>query len=220
MYICSYKQKGDIMCKICTKCKKDKEITQFYEYTHSNGKKYRKSVCKSCFDLLAKPYMKVYLSKQEIKDKLNNRRRELNKLDKNKLIKAAIARKSLENNIEQNMISRARRRAKLNNLEFSITKEDIIIPKYCHLLEIPIFLGTKKNYKSSPSIDRIDPLKGYTKDNIRVISMLANTMKNCASKQMLESFSKNIMNYLNNNDIVRTIENIESIESEDKELQR
>lgn len=208
------------MYKICTKCKENKEITEFYEYTHSNGRKYRKSVCKICFNTLIRPYIKVYSSKQEVKDKLNSRRRELNKLEKNKLKKAMIARKSLEKNIEQNMISRARRRAKLNNLEFSITKEDIIIPKYCPLLEIPIFIGTKKEYKNSPSIDRIDPLKGYTKDNIKIISMLANTMKNCASKQMLESFSKNIMNYLNNNDIVRTIENTESIESEDKELQR
>ena len=42
-------------------------------------------------------------------------------------------------------------------------------------------------------------------------------MKNKASEKQLIIFSQNIKNYLNNKEIVRTIENKKSIESGDKE---
>jgi hypothetical protein len=66
----------------------------------------------------------------------------------------------------------------------------------------------------TPTIDRIDRSKGYTKDNICIVSMLANSMKNAASPQELFTFSKTIINYINK-DIVQPIE--KSIELEDKE---
>ena len=43
-------------------------------------------------------------------------------------------------------------------------------------------------------------------------------MKNNATLEMLLNFSKNIQTYMLGEDIVQTIENNESIESEDKEL--
>ena len=43
-------------------------------------------------------------------------------------------------------------------------------------------------------------------------------MKKDANLQELEEFCKNILNYMNNEDIVRPIENGKSIELEDKEL--
>ena len=41
-------------------------------------------------------------------------------------------------------------------------------------------LGSKNNYLT-PSIDRIDPKKGYVKDNIIVVSMRANRIKTDAT---------------------------------------
>ena len=41
-------------------------------------------------------------------------------------------------------------------------------------------LGSKNN-DLTPSIDRIDPKKGYVKDNIIVVSMRANRIKNDAT---------------------------------------
>jgi hypothetical protein len=69
--------------------------------------------------------------------------------------------------------NKAKYRAKMFNLEFSIEVSDVVIPEFCPVLSIPIIQGTD----NSPSIDRIDPKRGYTKDNIAVISIRANMGK-------------------------------------------
>lgn len=66
-------------------------------------------------------------------------------------------------------------------------------------------------------MDKIIPEKGYVKGNVRVISALANLMKNNATIEQLINFSKNIISYINGEDIVQTTENNESVELQDKE---
>lgn len=81
---------------------------------------------------------------------------------------------------EYKLFSYARTRAKEKNLKFTITIDDIKIPKCCPLLDIPLEVGAKYCQQNSPSLDRIDPRKGYVPDNIWVISFRANTIKcNC-----------------------------------------
>ena len=87
----------------------------------------------------------------------------------------------------------------------------------CELLNIPLNWNDGPRDKNTPSLDRIIPELGYVKGNVKIISNLANTMKNCASAQELLTFSKNINKYMNKEDIVRPAENIESAEQEDKE---
>lgn len=190
------------MTKICKKCSIEKSIDSFYEVNHPNGRKYRKSVCKTCFSANSKPYIEKWIKKEETKVKINKRKRELAVLPENKVKKKEQSRKYLENNIEKVILSRTKKRAKQLNLPFNLTINDIIIPKMCPILEIPLFIGTKESYKNSPSIDKIIPELGYIQGNIKIISMLANMMKNSADVDLLTKFSKNIINYLNNDEIV------------------
>jgi len=99
-------------------------------------------------------------------------------------------------NFTGTLVTRAKLRASKLGIPFDLSKEDIIIPDVCPLLEVPLTFGTKDNYLFTPSLDRIEPLKGYTKSNVRVISMLANTMKSNATKDQLLTFTKNIGTYM------------------------
>lgn len=83
----------------------------------------------------------------------------------------------------------AKSRAMKKSLEFSVSLEDIIIPEIC-----PVFLTPMvRHTRYAPSLDRIDCTKGYTPDNIQVISKLANTMKNNATEEELQKFAKWIL---------------------------
>lgn len=74
-----------------------------------------------------------------------------------------------------------RERAKRSGLEFNLTLEDLIPPKVCPVLGIPLFYGAGKLSDNSPSVDRVDPAKGYTKENVQIISYRANSIKRNAT---------------------------------------
>lgn len=90
------------------------------------------------------------------------------------------------------MWQRAKNRAKDKDIDFSISLEDIIIPDVCPILGIKLkeHKGISGGRKDSPSLDRIDNSKGYIKDNIRVISHLANQMKCHSSVEEMKKFAK------------------------------
>lgn len=87
----------------------------------------------------------------------------------------------------------AKRRAKLNGLEFNLTGEDIIIPERCPVLDIKL-QHNKTLSDTSPSLDRIDTNKGYVKGNVMIISFRANRIKNDASLEELEKILKYVKN--------------------------
>ena len=74
---------------------------------------------------------------------------------------------------ESRLLISARQRAKKKGIECTITQDDILIPDICPVFKVPLL----KNTPYAPSIDRLDNSKGYTPDNIRVISLRANMMK-------------------------------------------
>ena len=120
-------------------------------------------------------------------------------------------RESRLRNFVHSMWKAAKKRASERDLEFNIEESDIVIPDVCPILEVPLKFGTKGNYDYSPSLDRIDNTKGYIKGNIQVISKKANTMKNSATLQELQTFCKNILRYS------PSYTEKESIELKDKE---
>ncbi len=92
------------------------------------------------------------------------------------------------------MHQRSKVRAKKFNREFNLEIDDIKIPTHCPILGIELTpkIGAGGG-QNSPSLDRIDSSKGYTKDNIQVVSSLANRMKNDANKDQLIHFANWIL---------------------------
>jgi len=90
----------------------------------------------------------------------------------------------------------AKYRSKKKNLLFNITEEDVlnIAPEYCPITNQKLHYIHKKfnkDYMNCASIDRVDSSKGYTKDNVRVISLRANILKSsCSFEDLL-----NLQNY-------------------------
>lgn len=74
--------------------------------------------------------------------------------------------------------------------EFTILPEDIIIPETCPYLGVRLNSGEPEAWAS---LDRLDSSKGYVKGNIQVISILANQMKNRATKEQLIAFAKGVL---------------------------
>lgn len=154
----------EIIVRKCCKCKLEKPLHEF----NKNKTKYL-GICYEC---------------KECNNKYN---KEYRKSGKNKKCKSYIRRKQYSReyyiaNREYEIWRHAKKRAKLNNLEFSIEIDDIIVPSICPVLGIPI-IGDKGRCDNSPSLDRIDNTKGYTKDNICVISWRANNIKHVGTAE-------------------------------------
>lgn len=94
--------------------------------------------------------------------------------------------------VEYALYSGCKARAKKDNLSFDLDLTDILIPATCPVLGIPISRGNKFHTQASPSIDRFDNTKGYTKENIRIISRRANCLKNDATVEEM----KKVLNYM------------------------
>ncbi len=74
-----------------------------------------------------------------------------------------------------------------NSVPFDLIEEDILVPERCPVLGIELSINESRSSKdNSPSIDRIDPTLGYTKDNVIVISLKANRIKNNATFEEFE----------------------------------
>lgn len=91
------------------------------------------------------------------------------------------------------LLNSARQRASIKGLEFSITVDDIKIPKFCPVLGIELRASERagtlpiNKLQASPTIERIDNRLGYTPQNICVISHRANRLKCNGTLQELKA---------------------------------
>lgn len=92
----------------------------------------------------------------------------------------------MNRNPEKVLLYAAKQRARMKNLPFSLVESDIVIPSICPVLGIPIARGHRNYHDNSPTIDQWIPGKGYTKENIIIMSFRANRLKNNASIDELE----------------------------------
>lgn len=173
--------------KYCPICQEIKISDEFYKSTKGLSTDGLQFLCSDCYNYhnnINKGRDKNYFRKlranndPEFKDHL-------------RILKIENSRK----NHISTMLANAKKRAEKRGLEFNLNKEDIIIPELCPILKIPFIIGTKENYDFTPTIDRIDNSKGYTLDNIQIVTNKANTMKNSADFNMLTNFA----DYINKN---------------------
>lgn len=97
------------------------------------------------------------------------------------------------------LVQNARNRAKRNGIEFTITYKDFMAITHCPLLGILLDFATegKGGKDNSPSIDRIDPSKGYVPGNVWVISYRANRIKSDSTIEELEMILSNLRKMTN-----------------------
>lgn len=95
-------------------------------------------------------------------------------------------------------IARLKQSAAKRGIEFSLTTEDLMElgrPKYCKYLEVELDYTAEGLQPNSPSVNRIDPAKGYIVGNIEIISNKANSMLLNASYGELMAFVRNVALY-------------------------
>lgn len=74
------------------------------------------------------------------------------------------------------MWQRARQRSQRLKVPFALPRDGLIIPSVCPVLGVPLEVGERRS-ECSPSLDRIDPARGYVPGNVRVLSDRANRLK-------------------------------------------
>lgn len=151
--------------KKCTICLMELPLSRFTnDISKKDGKR---PDCKECFRIRRNSH---YHKNKEI---IAEKRRTPEYRKKN----AESKRKYNKRHPEQYLLDKARERAKNIGVSFSLTTDDIFIPNRCPILNIELRPGNGKLHDCSPTIDRIVPSLGYTKDNIAVISWKANKIK-------------------------------------------
>ncbi len=91
----------------------------------------------------------------------------------------------------------AKARAKKFNLDFSVLESELSMPEVCPILGIKLNYGAGKgNDYNRASLDRIDNTKGYTKDNIQIISLRANVIKRDATLDELIKITNYMKKYV------------------------
>lgn len=83
-------------------------------------------------------------------------------------------------------------RVKKRGVEFSLTEDDIVVPVFCPVLGISIAFEDGPRRDSTPSIDRIDPKKGYVPGNVQVVSWRANKIKQDATLDELRAWVRHL----------------------------
>lgn len=80
------------------------------------------------------------------------------------------------------LLTVARCRAKRKGLLFAIKESDFAaVPTLCPVLGIEVRQGKGSRDPNALSLDRLDSRKGYTPENVRLISLRANHLKSNAT---------------------------------------
>jgi len=162
-----------MVAQTCRTCGVEKPLSEYWKQT--NRKSGFQSECRSC------------MGGRQNRWRRNNRER-AREISNNAL------KKTRRGNPVKAMLAGLRWRARQLGLEFNLSPSDIVIPEKCPVLGIPLKSAYGQSSRRigydrdcAPSVDRIDNSRGYTRDNIIVVSFKANRIKSNASVDELEA---------------------------------
>lgn len=157
----------DVLTKVCSKCKTEKPLDEFHN--HKGALWGKKSSCIPCAKMVRE------LARQ------NNPELRLREIDRGRIYYKKRTPESIA-------FLAAKSRAKKKNLAFDLELEDIVIPSHCPVFGIRLVRRSGRDSRddNSPSLDRIDNTKGYTRDNSVWMSWKANRLKNNSTFEELQ----------------------------------
>lgn len=147
--------------KVCTGCGKDKSLEAFYIDRRTRK---HMSRCKACRGAS----VVAWQQDEAVREARSRKEKERRDRDPVGLL-----------------LSLAKQRAKRRGLPFTLVREDIVIPERCPVLGLLLERGQRKLKDASPTLDRLDPCKGYVPGNIAVISWRANKVRGDATREEL-----------------------------------
>ncbi len=165
--------KGNLL--LCNKCHTYKPVSEFNKnHTKNKERLYYGYCCKQCTNLRQKNHDISLSNDKKLKRCINAR------------------------------LLGAKDRAKTQGLEFNITLEYLLyLWNYqkgkCALSDLNMTYELKvRRVPTNVSIDKIDHTKGYTMDNIQLVCMACNQIKNDLSNEDMYKFCKAIVNKYEN----------------------
>jgi hypothetical protein len=110
--------------------------------------------------------------------------------DANRPAHNEMRRRHRANNLVATLVREARARARKQGIKFTITLHDIPpMGEQCPLLGHPFPPSDVRKTPFSPSLDRIDPRKGYVPGNVWIVGYRANRIKNDATADELQQIA-------------------------------
>ncbi len=103
--------------------------------------------------------------------------------DKRKKFLSRKSRQSMEwqaRNPARTLLTTTKTRARLKGLEWGLTDEYFygrLAPMRCEVSGLPLIFDGRKHGPWRPSVDKIDPNKGYTPDNVQIVCWIYNRAK-------------------------------------------
>lgn len=175
--------KAGKLLRTCTQCGAERSaVTHFYEYGGKRERRVR-SICKTCHaangSAARKRRWKQYKAQQSERYYASQKLR------------------------AYQLWHRAKRRAEVSNLEFSLTRswvEELLAYGVCQVTGIAFDLSKSTRTRQNPlcpTIDRINPALGYTPSNSRMVTWIYNRAKGDGTDAEVLAFAKVVLNALN-----------------------
>lgn len=166
----------------CYHCQIEKPCSEFHKWNSSKSTRKYQTFCKEC------------KKNTNYKRDPETRRTWENKF-KSKYLKTC-------SGASAKLLRASRKNAARKNVEFNLTKEWIenkLKHMTCEVSKLPLTLNTKTEREFrcnpfNPSIDRIDPKKGYTKDNCQLVCWIYNLAKSDFNHEIVMELARALSN--------------------------